>query len=221
MLLELITLGIGAYSIAGMVSSSKTALIEKRIEERGNLNVEESFEDILKLCRVKYTADLFIEDKNVQDVLVLEEGGYSDCLDFIRQQPLTTGEDEKKFIQIYNQKRQEGLKRRKEYFEENYQKCKRRYYRELNESSDLVTFTFTKEHFQHIPPENHFKLVNDLYHDTFLGQIATKPGKIVLKEHMGRWVPIEVWQFTLPSKFGADSYYKACCKRLGYSGIGI
>ena len=54
-LLSLLTLGMAAYGIAGCVSSAKTAHIERKIESRGNLDVEESFEDILRLHRINKT----------------------------------------------------------------------------------------------------------------------------------------------------------------------
>ena len=95
------------------------------------------------------------------------------------------------------------------------------FYAELNNSDGIVTFTFRKEHFQFISLEKHNKLVHDLYYNTFFGQIATKPAKILFRERMGRQVREEVWQLNLPNKYGADRYYKACCKKLGYPGIGI
>ena len=220
-LLSLLTLGMTAYGIAGCVSSAKTAHIERKIESRGNLDVEESFEDILRLHRINKTPDLFLDDKDAEEVYVLPEFGYKDCLEYIHNQPLTTEADARKFIEIYNQKRQQDLERRKQFFEDNYLKHKRMYYAELNSSNEIVTFTFQKEHFQFIPLAEHHKLVHDLYHNTFFGQMATQPGKIVYQERMGRKIRVEIWQLNLPNKYGADTYYKACCKKLGYSGIGI
>lgn len=220
-LLSLITLGIAAYGIGGCIASAKAARIKRRIESKGNLDVEESFDDILRLHRINKTVDIFLDDNDCEDVYVLPEFGYIDCLEYINNQPLTTEADTQKFIEIYDQKRKKDLKRRQKYFEQNYQKHKRMYYVELNSSDEVVTFTFRKEHFQFIPLAEHNKLVHDLYYNTFFGQMATKPAKIVYRERMGRQVREEVWQLNLPNKYGADRYYKSCCKKLGYSGIGI
>ena len=220
-LLSLLTLGMAAYGIGASIASAKTASIERKIESKGNLDVEESFDDILRLNRVHKTWGLFLDDKNVHDIHVLPEGGYNSCLEYIGSQPLTTHEDENKFIELYNERRKEDLERRQKYFDENYQKAKRRFYAELNNSDEIVTFTFRKEHFQFIPVEEHNKLVHNLYYNTFFGQMATKPAKILFRERMGRSVREEVWQLNLPNKYGADGYYKACCKKLGYPGIGI
>ena len=220
-LLSLLTLGMAAYGIAGCVSSAKAARIERKIESKGDLDVEESFEDILHLHGINKTSDLFLDDKESEEVYVLPEFGYKDCLEYINNQPLTTGADVEKFIEIYNKRRQQDLERRRQYFEDNYLKHKRMYYAELNNSGEIVTFTFRKEHFQFIPLAEHHKLVHDLYHNTFFGQMATRPGKIVYQERMGRKIRVEVWQLNLPNRYGADRYYKACCKKLGYSGIGV
>ena len=220
-LLALLTLGAAAYGIGGCIASAKTARIERRIESKGNLDVEESFDDILRLHRINKTVDLFLDDKDCGEVYVLPEFGYKDCLEYINNQPLTTGADVEKFIQIYNQKRQQDLERRRQFFEDNYLKHKRMYYAELNSSNEIVTFTFQKEHFQFIPLAEHHKLVHDLYYNTFFGQVATRPGKIVYQKRMGRKIRVEIWQLNLPNKYGADRYYKACCKKLGYSGIGV
>ena len=134
-LLELLALGSLAYAFAGCISSAKTARLEHKLEERGDLDVIRDFDLILGINRVDKTYGAFIDDK----IPVLPANGYQECLQFIREQPLTTKSDEDRFITHYNKMRRKDLDKRQKIFDEEYVRYRQSYYSNLERCNNPNT----------------------------------------------------------------------------------
>ena len=218
-LLELLTLGSVAYAFAGCISSAKTARLENELGKRGDLDVVRDFDLILEINRVYMVHESYVED----DIFVLPKYGYKDCLKFIREQPLTTKTDENRFIAHYNKMRQQDLDKRQKIFNNRYNNYRARYYENLERSNNpntedkLMTFTFRREYcwFGSISGYEHQQRINKLYFQTFFGDIATQPAKLVYNEEKNSY--IEIWQVSFWNKNEIREYYSACCKKVGYS----
>ena len=217
-LLELLTLGSVAYAFAGCISSAKTARLEQELKKRGDLDVIRDFDLILKINRVHRGCGTYVDDK----IPVLPENGYQDCIKFIREQPLTTKADEERFIAHYNKIRQQDLDKRQGIFDEEYISYKQSYYSNLercnnpNTEDKLMTFTFRREYWiGNISGYEHQQRINKLYFETFFGDIATQPAKLVYNKEKNSF--IEIWHVSFWSKYQIDKYYSACCKKVGFS----
>lgn len=217
-LLELLTLGSFAYACAGCISSAKTARLEHELDKRGDLDVVRDFDLILEINRVHRDYGSFIDDK----IPVLPENGYQECLKFIREQPLTTKSDEERFIAYYNKIRQQDLDKRQGIFDEEYIKYRQSYYSNLtrcnnpNTDDRLITFVFRKEYWiGSITGYEHQQRINKLYFETFFGDIATQPAKLLYNREKNSYT--EIWHVSFWSKYQIDKYYSACCKKVGFS----
>jgi hypothetical protein len=217
-LLELLTLGSVAYAFAGCISSAKTARLEHELEKRGELDVVRDFDLILKINRVDKTYGAFIDDK----IPVLPANGYQECLQFIREQPLTTKADEDRFIAHYNKIRRKDLDKRQEIFNNQYNSYRKRYYENLeqcnnpNTEDKLITFVFRREYWlNNLNGYEHQQRVNRIYYETFFGDIATQPAKLLYNSEKNSYT--EVWHVSFWSKYQIDKYYSICCKKVGYS----
>lgn len=209
-LFSLLFCGAVAYGFAGMVSSSKTARLERKLEERGDLDVIRDFDLILEINRVHRTFDGYTDDK----IPVLPEMGWNECLDYIREQPLTTGEDEKRFIAHYNKMRQKDLKNRQKIFDEKYERYEKKFYGE-DKDKKFSTFTFRKEYWGPGLSDNHQERINKIYNETFFKDIASQPAKLIYNHDKNSY--IEIWHVTFWSKVFIDTYYSVCCKKVGFS----
>ena len=217
-LLELLTLGSVAYAFAGCISSAKTARLENELEKRGDLDVVRDFDLVLEVNRVHRDYGSYVDDK----IPVLPEYGYQNCLKFIREQPLTTKADEDRFISHYNKMRQQDLDKRQKIFNNQYYNYRARYYRNLercnnpNTEDKLLIFTFKREYWiGSISGYNHQQRINKVYFETFFGDIATQPAKLVFNPEKRSY--IEIWQVSFWNKNEIRDYYSACCKKVGYS----
>ena len=218
-LLELLTLASVAYAFAGCISSAKTARLQRELERRGDLDVIRDFDLLLEINRVHRVHESYVND----DIFVLPKYGYQDCLKFIQEQPLTTKTDENRFIAHYNEMRQRDLDKRQKIFSEEYVKYRQSYYSNLercnnpNTEDKLMTFTFKREYcwFGCISGYEHQQRINRLYFETFFGDIATQPAKLVYNPEKNSY--IEIWHVSFWNKYEIRDYYSACCKRVGYS----
>lgn len=217
-LIELLTLGSLAYACAGGISSAKTARLEHELEKRGDLDVVRDFDLILKINRVHRDYGSFIDDK----IPVLPANGYQECLQFIREQPLTTKSDEQKFIAYYNKVRREDLRKRQAIFDKDYNHYRKMYYSNLeqcnnpNTEDKLITFVFRREYWlNNLTGYEHQQRINKLYFETFFGDIASQPAKLLYDSEKGSCV--EIWQVKFWSKHIIDKYYSVCCKKVGFS----
>lgn len=217
-LLELLTLGSVAYAFAGCISSAKTARLEQKLEKRGDLDVVRDFDLILEINRVHRDYGSFIDDK----IPVLPENGYQECLKFIMEQPLTTKSDEERFIAHYNKIREQDLNKRQEIFDNEYIKYRKSYYSNLarcnnpNTDDKLITSVFRKEYWlNNLSGYEHQQRINRIYFETFFGDIATQPAKLLYGEEKGSYV--EIWHVKFWNKYNIDKYYSACCKKVGFS----
>lgn len=217
-LLELVTLASLAYACAGCISSAKTAKWEQELEKRGDLDVVRDFDLILKINRVHRGYGSYVDDK----IPVLPEYGYRECLKFIREQPLTTKVDEERFIAHYNKIRQQDLNKRQEIFDNEYIKYRQSYYSNLercnnpNTDDKLITFVFRREYWlNNLTGYEHQQRINKLYFETFFGDIASQPAKLLYDSEKGSYV--EIWYVKFWNKYNIDKYYSVCCKRVGFS----
>lgn len=218
-LLGILTLGTALYGMAGCVASAKHAITEKELESRGDLDVIRDFDLILKLNGVGYSYEEYWDDDD--KVLVLEENGYLECLKYIQQQPLTSDEDIKLFIEHYNKLRNEQIKKRQERFNESYNLSRRYFYQDLEkcnnpniENYKIKTIVYRKEHWKLISGHEHMERISKLYFETFWGDIATQPAKLVFDFDLRCY--IEIWHVKFYAKYPLDDYYSRCCKRLGF-----
>jgi hypothetical protein len=217
-LIELLTLVSVAYAFAGCISSAKTSRLRRELEKRGDLDVVRDFDLILKINRVDKTYGAFIDDK----IPVLPANGYQECLQFIREQPLTTKSDEDCFITHYNKMRRKDLDKRQKIFDEEYVRYRQSYYSNLercnnpNTDDKLITFVFRREYWlNNLTGYEHQQRINKLYFETFFGDIASQPAKLLYDSEKGSYV--EIWQVKFWNKYDIDKYYSVCCKKVGFS----
>ena len=217
-LIGLLTLVSVAYAFAGCISSAKTARLRRELDKRGDLDVVRDFDLILKINRVDKTYGAFIDDK----IPVLPANGYQECLQFIREQPLTTKFDEQKFIAYYNKIRREDLENRQSIFDKEYNHYRKMYYSNLeqcnnpNTEDKLISFVFRREYWlNNLNGYEHQQRVNRIYFETFFGDIATQPAKLLYDREKNSFT--EIWHVSFWSKYHIDKYYSACCKKVGFS----
>ncbi|WP_296808702.1 hypothetical protein [uncultured Methanobrevibacter sp.] len=118
--------------------------------------------------------------------------------------------------------RQQDLDKRQKIFNNQYNSYRERYYENLercnnpNTEDKLMTFVFRKEYWiGSSTGYEHQERINKLYFETFFGDIATQPAKLIYDSEKKSY--IEIWQVSFWSKYQIDNYYSACCKKVGFS----
>lgn len=199
----LIVMGSSLHGISVMASDIKTASCKSELnKEQYSLD---QFDTVLRLCRVKrYKYDGF---------KVLEERGYEKCLPYIRRQPLSTEEDVDAFIERYNDIRDIEIRQFLCYWEDIYYDT---YEAEIKNKKCSRVITFENKHFlsSYDYVYNH---AQDLYDNTFFGEIAVARPKIIRESNK----IIEVWALHCSNTMDAKWYYEVCSKVLGQLKVDI
>ena len=204
LLLCLASMAIAASALSGAAQDVKASNADKRIR-RGQYNLNTDFEDVLNACHVRR--------KRVDGIKILPENAWMDCVQYIRRMPYTTEKDVRMFQMRYDRIRERELKRLEDKWEQNYKNT----YQEYRSSTEPVeTITFEKIHYL-FDDEFVVNLANDLYHNTFMGEMATQKPKVVFNPNATNISFIEVWSLRVPGgKAKANKYWKVCSRYLGY-----
>lgn len=204
LLLCLASMAIAASALSGAAQDVKASSADKRVR-KGQYNLNTDFEDVLDACHVRR--------KKMDGIKILPENGWRDCVQYIRRMPYTNEKDVRMFELRYNRIRKQELKKLEDKWEQNYNRA----YHEYRSSTEPVeTITFEKTHYL-FEEEFVVNLADDLYHNTFMGELATQKPKVVFNPNATNISYIEVWVLRVPGgKRNAKRYWKACSRYLGY-----
>ena len=121
LLLALFSIGLTAKMIGEVAKDVTKIPAREQIQEdtkNGTFSVLKDFEQILYICDVK-------RKKHHSSVAVLPYNGYTKCLKYIRDHPLTSiPEDEDRFIQEYSRVLEKEIATRQEEYDQRYFKVK-------------------------------------------------------------------------------------------------
>lgn len=204
LLLALASMAIAASALSGAAQDMKASNADKRVRN-GAYNLDSDFEDVLKVCNIRR--------KRMDGVKILPENGWLDCVQYIRRMPYTTEKDVRMFQMRYDRIRKQELKKLEDKWEQNYKNA----YQEYRSSTEPVeTITFEKTHYL-FDEEFVVNLADDLYHNTFMGEMAIQKPKVVFNPNATNISFHEVWVLRVPGgKAKAKKYWKVSSRYLGY-----
>ena len=203
-LLTFALLGISALAWSGAAKDAKASNADRRVRNSG-YDLNRDFEDVLRACHV--------QRKSQDGVKYLSEDGWKSCVSYIQRQPYTTDKDVEMFKLRYNRIRKHELKKVQDKWNQNYNNVYQDY---LSSNEPVETITFEKTHYL-FDEEFVVNLADNLYQNTFMGEIATQPPKVVFNPDATNISFIEVWVLRVPGgKRNAKKYWKACSRKLGF-----
>ena len=203
-LLTFALLGISALAWSGAAKDAKASNADRRVRNSG-YDLNRDFEDVLRACHV--------QRKSQDGVKYLSEDGWKSCVSYIQRQPYTTDKDVEMFKLRYNRIRKHELKKVQDKWNQNYNNVYQDY---LSSNEPVETITFEKTHYL-FDEEFVVNLADNLYHNTFMGEMATQPPKVVFNPNATNISFIEVWVLRVPGgKRNAKKYWKACSRKLGF-----
>lgn len=191
------------YGLKQVASDTKTYLLENELKKNGPIDVERDFELICEICRIRRAS--YPSLIGGEDTEVLPPKGADRAYEFIMQEPLTDMDDFDLFCQVYAKVREDELAKQKAIWNKEYQEI----VDSLNTSDELITF---RKRVIGIPIM-HDELIERLYSDTVLGDIAPKRGKAINEQ--SRSGKLHVWGLIGVKSGEADRLYKACCRKVG------
>ena len=203
-LLTFALLGISALAWSGAAKDAKASNADRRVRNSG-YDLNRDFEDVLRACHV--------QRKSQDGVKYLSEDGWKSCVSYIQRQPYTTDKDVEMFKLRYNRIRKHELKKVQDKWNQNYNNVYQDY---LSSNEPVETITFEKTHYL-FDEEFVVNLADNLYQNTFMGEIATQPPKVVFNPNATNISFIEVWVLRVPGgKRNAKKYWKVCSRKLGF-----
>ena len=203
-LLTFALLGISALAWSGAAKDAKASNADRRVRNSG-YDLNRDFEDVLRACHV--------QRKSQDGVKYLSEDGWKSCVSYIQRQPYTTDKDVEMFKLRYNRIRKQELKKVQDKWDQNYNNAYQDY---LSSNEPVETITFEKTHYL-FDEEFVVNLADNLYQNTFMGEIATQPPKVVFNPNATNISFIEVWVLRVPGgKRNAKKYWKVCSRKLGF-----
>ena len=209
-------LGISAAIAYGIKSEHKSSVnkskIKRLLEERNyDIDVNRDFEDILWACNIKkddsHTKMLGFPINELPSVW--PKHGYMAAMSFLEEQPNLTQEDIDLFIKIYNSERFWSLRELQKVYDEIYEKRKKNF-NKMKLNDELIIYE--KHHWAGVDIDQHRKMVDDIYYNTYWNKIATKPAKIIQDGHKRR----EIWQVRKYHKVELNNDYLSCQNKCGY-----
>ncbi|MBR2557338.1 MAG: hypothetical protein IKE95_03060 [Methanobrevibacter sp.] len=212
LLLALFSIGLTAKMIAEVGKDVTKIPAREQIQDdtrNGTFSVVQDFEQILYICDVK-------RKKHNSSVAVLPYNGYTKCLKYIRDHPLTSiPEDEERFIEHYNRVLSKEIGARQEEYD-------KRYFEMKDEVEALMSAGVNYEvvEFKHIDVLTDMEYVdqkvNEIYNNTFFGDMAIKKPKIIQGGSSSSFR--EIWALKVPAtmKIHLKDYYKVCSQRCGF-----
>ena len=203
-LLTFALLGISALAWSGAAKDAKASNADRRVKNSG-YDLNRDFEDVLRACHV--------QRKSQDGVKYLSEDGWKSCVSYIQRRPYTTDKDVEMFKLRYNRIRKQELKKVQDKWDQNYNNAYKEY---LSSTEPVTTITFEKTHYL-FDEEFVVNLADNLYQNTFFGEMATQPPKVVFNPDATNISYIEVWVLHVPGgKQKAKKYWKACSRKLGF-----
>lgn len=203
-LLTFALLGISALAWSGAAKDAKASNADRRVRNSG-YDLDRDFEDVLRVCHVRR--------KSQDGVKYLSEDGWKSCVSYIQRQPYTTDKDVEMFRLRYNRIRKHELKKVQDKWDQNYNNVYQDY---LSSNEPVETITFEKTHYL-FDEEFVVNLADNLYQNTFMGEMATQPPKVVFNPDATNISFIEVWVLRVPGgKRNAKKYWKVCSRKLGF-----
>lgn len=173
--------------------------------KKGNFDVVENFEEILKICEVK-------RKKFNSNIAVLPNTGYTKCLEFIRNHHLTTTADESRFIQHYKKVLANELSDRQTEYDKQYRKVEAEVRSLMGaDGYEVVRFEHLNAYVDYEDVEQKVKQIkeNTFFGLFLIGDVKIKQSNAVFKE---------IWALKIPCsmKFSLEDYYMACSNHCGY-----
>ena len=204
LLLALASMAIASAVWNDIAKDAKASNADRRVRNSGYA-LDRDFEDVLRACHV--------QRKSQDGVKYLSEDGWKSCVSYIQRQPYATDKDVEMFRLRYNRIRKQELKKVQDKWDQNYNNAYQEY---LSSTEPVETITFEKTHYL-FDEEFVVNLADNLYHNTFMGEIATQPPKVVFNPNATNISFIEVWVLRVPGgKRNAKKYWKACSRKLGF-----
>ena len=204
LLLALASMAIASAVWNDIAKDAKASNADRRVRNSG-YDLDRDFEDVLRACHV--------QRKSQDGVKYLSEDGWKSCVSYIQRQPYTTDKDVEMFRLRYNRIRKQELKKVQEKWDQNYNNAYKEY---LSSTEPVTTITFEKTHYL-FDEEFVVNLADNLYQNTFMGEIATQPPKVVFNPDATNISFIEVWVLRVPGgKRNSKKYWKVCSRKLGF-----
>ena len=209
-------IGIASAIAYGLATESKSANYKARKSgflQRVNydVDVERDFADICHVCGVRKDdshTKLFGISCNDYPA-VWPKNGWKQCIPFLKEQPRLTDEDIDLFVSIYIHERRKTLDALQECYDEFYVKYHLSIFREADVPDSLTIFLHC--YWSDISVEQHRKMADDIYYNTFWHEIATGPAKIIENGFCKRR---EIWQVKDYERI--KDLYSGCVKKCGY-----
>lgn len=175
----------------------------------GTFDVVKNFEQILHICDVK-------RKKHNSSVAVLPYNGYTKCLKYIRDHPLTSiPEDEDRFIEHYNSVLAKEIAQRQEEYDKRYFKVKAEVESLMNNGEQTVVVPF--KHLDVLVDSDYVnQKVNQIYNNTFFGDLAIKQPKIKQNSSGNSYTTIWALRIPISMKWYLKEQYRCCSERCGY-----
>lgn len=204
LLLALASIAIASAALSGAANDAKASNADRRVRNSG-YDLDRDFEDVLKACNVRR--------KSQDGIKYLSEDGWKSCVSYIQRQPYTTDKDVEMFRLRYNRIRKQELKKVQNKWNQNYNNAYQEY---LSSTEPVTTITFEKTHYL-FDEEFVTDLANNLYHNTFFGEMATQPPKVVFNPNATNISFHEIWVIRCPGGIQkAKKYWKVCSRKLGF-----
>ncbi|WP_296851836.1 hypothetical protein [uncultured Methanobrevibacter sp.] len=203
-LLTFALLGISALAWSGAAKDAKASNADRRVRNSG-YDLDRDFENVLRACH--------IQRKSQDGIKYLPEDRWRDCVSYILRQPYTTEKDVEMFRLRYNRIRKQELKKVQDKWDQNYNRAYQEY---LSSTEPVTTITFEKTHYL-FDEEFVVNLADNLYHNTFFGEMAKQPPKVVFNPNATNISFHEIWVIRCPGGIQkAKKYWKACSRKLGF-----
>lgn len=204
LLLALASIAIASAALSGAANDAKASNADRRIRNVG-YDLDRDFEDVLRACH--------ISRKKQDGVRYLPEDGWKSCVSYIQRQPYTTDRDVEMFRMRYDRVRRQELKKVQDKWDQIYNNAYKEY---LSSTEPVTTMTFERTHYL-FDEEFVVNLADNLYHNTFFGEMATLPPKVVFNPDATNISFHEIWVIRCPGgKQKAKKYWKACSRKLGF-----
>jgi len=210
-------LGIASAVAYGMKSETKSSIDKFRKEDflksvDYEINIRRDFGTICYICGVRQIEPgKYLGMRINNDPPIWPKDGWKQCIPFLEEQPTITDEDILEFIDCYHTVRQESLKALQNEYDKSYETVKNGFHtREVPTGFTM----YEQNHWSNISIEEHQKMVDDIYHNTFWNEIATGPAKVI-GEGLGK--RREIWRVKAYHKVPLDLYYHTCKEKAGYS----
>ena len=174
LLLALFSIGLTAKMIGEVAKDVTKIPAREQIQEdtrNGTFDVVKNLEQILHICDVK-------RKKHNSSVTVLPYNGYTKCLKYIRDHPLTSiPEDEDRFIKEYNRVLEKEIAARQDEYDQRYFEVKAEVESLMSAGDQTVVVPF--KHLDVLVDSDYVnQKVDQIYNNTFFGTLAIKEPKV-------------------------------------------